>query len=585
MEKNCQLNGRVNGMKNIKVEDITHNQASQKKSPLNPFVHRLPLCTLYDNFKMIFMSIFVLPIRIFVIITVLLVGYVLTQIGLYGLSKEDLTSKPLQGWRRRIRWCLGFLGRMMMRCYAFHWVKIKGRLASRSEAPIIVVGPHSSFMDAITIFWSNVPGLVNRIEDLQLPFFGKYITFTQPVSICREDSKSRKNSILEIKRRATSKEDWPQLIIFPEGTCTNRSCLITFKQGAFYPGVPVQPLVIRFPNKMDSITWTWDGPGAARMIWTTLCQFHNYCELEYLPVYYPSNEEIADPSLCQKCSKSYGRWGQAIKAIRDAFHKETFVIKVTRNSPLVYFNKYNEYFEIYFGMLLYRNITVEEVEEVLNHYSKMARTKGKMTLFDLSLHLGVAHSDPSLQVLFDTFDKEGYGVVSFKDYLTTHYAISKEVSSSENMNLLLKLLDKNEDGKIFMESFIHTLSLSLRMTEAASVNIFCDIDADSKGFVSPDDCRKYFAQRPEYLKLLQYNNGSKNVTRFSPSFCNGLHKKYENEEKLTKYFDKPVAENKLKAVENDFKARGKRKMNTFVIESPLDIELKGPKYKGSDHTI
>ncbi|KAB7504097.1 hypothetical protein Anas_12573, partial [Armadillidium nasatum] len=81
---------------------------------------------------------------------------------------------------------------------------------------------------------------------------------------------------------------------------------------------------------------------------------------------------------------------------------------------------------------------------------------------------------------------EGYGVVSFKDYLTTHYAISKEVSSSETMNLLLKLLDKNEDGKIFMESFINTLSLSLRMTEASSVNIFNDIDADSKGFVSPE---------------------------------------------------------------------------------------------------
>ncbi|KAL7644804.1 UNVERIFIED_CONTAM: hypothetical protein RMT77_004617 [Armadillidium vulgare] len=525
MEKNCQLNGRVNGMKNIKVEDITHNQASQKKSTLNPFVHRLPLCTLYDNFKMIFMSIFVLPIRIFVIITVLLVGYVLTQIGLYGLSKEDVTSKPLQGWRRRIRWCLGFLGRMMMRCYAFHWVKIKGRLASRSEAPIIVVGPHSSFMDAITIFWSNVPGLVNRIEDLQLPFFGKYITFTQPVSICREDSKSRKNSILEIKRRATSKEDWPQLIIFPEGTCTNRSCLITFKQGAFYPGVPVQPLVIRFPNKMDSITWTWDGPGAARMIWTTLCQFHNYCELEYLPVYYPSNEEIADPFLYARNVRKVMADAMGVPVLDYTFEDCRIMHKAKLcNLP------------IETGLIEYQklkkslgNITVEEVEEVLNHYSKMARTKGKMTLYDLSLYLGVAPSDPSLQVLFDTFDKEGYGVVSFKDYLTTHYAISKEVSSSENMNLLLKLLDKNEDGKIFMESFIHTLSLSLRMTEAASVNIFCDIDADSKGFVSPDDCRKYFAQRPEYLKLLQYNNGSKNVTRFSPSFCNGLHKKYENE--------------------------------------------------------
>jgi len=53
-----------------------------------------------------------------------------------------------------------------------------------------------------------------------------------------------------------------QVMIFPEGTCTNRSCLITFKSGAFYPGVPVQPVCIRYPNKLDTVTWTWEGPGA-----------------------------------------------------------------------------------------------------------------------------------------------------------------------------------------------------------------------------------------------------------------------------------------------------------------------------------
>jgi hypothetical protein len=53
-----------------------------------------------------------------------------------------------------------------------------------------------------------------------------------------------------------------QILIFPEGTCTNRSCLITFKPGAFYPAVPVQPVLLRYPNKLDTVTWTWDGPGA-----------------------------------------------------------------------------------------------------------------------------------------------------------------------------------------------------------------------------------------------------------------------------------------------------------------------------------
>ena len=59
------------------------------------------------------------------------------------------------------------------------------------------------------------------------------IQFTQPVFVSREDPNSRINTIKEIKKRAHSKGAWPQVVIFPEGTCTNRSCLIGFKPGMF----------------------------------------------------------------------------------------------------------------------------------------------------------------------------------------------------------------------------------------------------------------------------------------------------------------------------------------------------------------
>ena len=55
--------------------------------------------------------------------------------------------------------------------------------------------------------------------------------FTQPVYVKREDPDSRQNTIREIKKRAATGGMWPQIIIFPEGTCTNRSCLISFKPG------------------------------------------------------------------------------------------------------------------------------------------------------------------------------------------------------------------------------------------------------------------------------------------------------------------------------------------------------------------
>ncbi len=76
--------------------------------------------------------------------------------------------------------------------------------------------------------------------------------FTQPVFVSREDPNSRQNTIKEIQCRAQSGGKWPQIIIFPEGTCTNRTCLISFKPGGFYPGVPIQPVLIRYPNKLVS---------------------------------------------------------------------------------------------------------------------------------------------------------------------------------------------------------------------------------------------------------------------------------------------------------------------------------------------
>jgi hypothetical protein len=62
----------------------------------------------------------------------------------------------------------------------------------------------------------------------------------------RDDPNSRQNTIKHIVERSDPARDWQQVLIFPEGTCTNRSCLITFRTGAFVPGVAVQPVIIRW---------------------------------------------------------------------------------------------------------------------------------------------------------------------------------------------------------------------------------------------------------------------------------------------------------------------------------------------------
>ena len=73
---------------------------------------------------------------------------------------------------------------------------------------------------------------------------------------------------------------------------------MTFAPGAFNPGKTVQPVVLRYPNKVDTVTWTWNQPHSAlAVLWLTLSQPFTHVEVEYLPPYHPSQEECADPKL------------------------------------------------------------------------------------------------------------------------------------------------------------------------------------------------------------------------------------------------------------------------------------------------
>jgi hypothetical protein len=88
-----------------------------------------------------------------------------------------------------------------------------------------------------------------------------------------------------------------QVLIFPEGTCTNRQAFITFRLGAFIPGVPVQPVILRYENTWDTVTWTWEGIAAWKVLVYSFSQFSVNLSVEFLPPYTPSPAEVAEPQL------------------------------------------------------------------------------------------------------------------------------------------------------------------------------------------------------------------------------------------------------------------------------------------------
>lgn len=55
---------------------------------------------------------------------------------------------------------------------SFHRVKVSGRQVSSKEAPILVLAPHSSFFDSITVVLFGPPSVLAKAETAFLPFFG-----------------------------------------------------------------------------------------------------------------------------------------------------------------------------------------------------------------------------------------------------------------------------------------------------------------------------------------------------------------------------------------------------------------------------
>jgi len=262
--------------------------------PKNPFVHVLSLSYI-QIFKICVLGVTLLPLRLLICLICLTLSTSLAVVGLKGLEKGDIDKRPFVGWRLAFRNAICYILRFMFFCCGFN-VTVKGKQADPKDAPILAVAPHSTFFDSLAVCVMGAPSVVAKAETSSIPFWGSLIKYTQPVLVHRTDVNSRQNTIKQIKERSEG-EGWQQVLIFTEGTCTNRKALITFRLGAFYPGVAVQPVLLKYNNMIDTVTWTWEGIEAWRVIVYSLSQFYVNMTIEYLPPYKPNQEEIDDPIL------------------------------------------------------------------------------------------------------------------------------------------------------------------------------------------------------------------------------------------------------------------------------------------------
>ncbi|KAF5732989.1 lysophospholipid acyltransferase LPEAT2-like [Tripterygium wilfordii] len=210
----------------------------------------------------------------------LAVGYIATKLALQGWKDKE---NPMPRWRCRLMWITRISARCILFSFGYQWIRRKGKPAPRETAPI-VVSNHVSYIDPIFYFYELFPTIVASESHDALPFVGTIVRAMQVIYVNRFYPPSRKQAVNEIKRKAAC-DRFPRVLLFPEGTTSSGKALLSFQLGAFIPGYPVQPVIVRYPHV--HFDQSWGDISLAKLMFRMFTQFHNFMEVEYLPVVLP----------------------------------------------------------------------------------------------------------------------------------------------------------------------------------------------------------------------------------------------------------------------------------------------------------
>ncbi|KAK3741161.1 hypothetical protein QZH41_011829, partial [Actinostola sp. cb2023] len=407
-----------------------------------------------------FCTVTLFPVRVLGALICLLLGSLFAALATACLKDRDLMNVPLTGIRnffhfsvllssshfdmasihfRALKRPIQFFARGCLFFFGFHWVKVKGKLVSEEEAPILVCAPHSSFVDALALSVICLPGGVSRKENEDIPIIG----------------------------------------------------------GAFYAACPVQPIVIKYPNKLDTVTWTWSGPSAIKLFWLTLCQFHNYMEIEILPVYKPSCEESNDAKLFARNVRVQMASALNIPITEHTYEDCRLMLEASQNKlPAAA------------GLVEYQKIStklcvrLESMKDLLHKFAEIdTNADGRVDLKEFAAYLNLPVT-PHVEGLFSLFDRDDSGYVDFREYIIGMALVAKPANSDEAIKMAFEMFDVNKDGRVTELELKHILQSAYPSIRELDVNcIFKRIDANNQGSVTFEEFYEFAKSHPEYAVI------------------------------------------------------------------------------------
>eukprot|EP01080_Neovahlkampfia_damariscottae_P003699 gene3699-6513_t len=467
-----------------------------KTPEANPFkpVHKW---STYEAIKTYILGPILVPIRLVIMGVLMFILNMLCRLSIMFWNPEKIDGKlpPLPWYRRAIVFVALPLFRSILAIMGIWWIDVKGELVSREETPIVIAN-HGTPFDGFVMNWLLFSSPIMRAESADNPILGPLYKAVQAIFVKRTTKESRKQVVEEICHRATT-PGYPYLLIFPEGTTCNGTAIITLKNGAFYAGKPIQPVLMRFPNQHWDPHWTPDVV-EWKLLLRALCQFRTYCEVEYLPPYKPNEEEKKNPTLFASNVQKYMAKHFGVPATTHSFQDALL---------LTFSTKYYEELEL--------NFTIHDM--IQQYGLKFEKDENDFE---------------ELLKVFASIDKNRDGKIDFDEFKNAVIKLSKYTETSQKklqnddyIKKLFKLMDIGENNSIDFKEFIMGVKMLDRKGVISKKDDLSHVKFAFTVFDLNADEEINFEEFQIVLQLANPEKDFKTISQESDKYFEGIDKK------------------------------------------------------------